>query len=52
MTGSAFSDLIFGGDGDDFINRGFGPDRVNGGAGSDRFFHLCIADHGSDWIQD
>ena len=52
LTGSAFSDLIFGGDGDDFINGGFGSDRVNGGAGADRFYHLGIADHGSDWIQD
>jgi Ca2+-binding RTX toxin-like protein len=52
LTGSAFSDLIFGGDGNDFINGGFGSDRVNGGAGADRFYHLGIADHGSDWIQD
>jgi Ca2+-binding RTX toxin-like protein len=52
LTGSAFSDLIFGGDGSDFINGGFGSDRVNGGAGADRFYHLGIADHGSDWIQD
>ena len=52
MTGSAWSDLMFGGDGDDFINGGFGSDRVNGGAGADRFYHLGIADHGSDWIQD
>jgi len=52
LTGSAFSDLIFGGDGNDFVNGGFGSDRVNGGAGADRFYHLGIADHGSDWIQD
>ncbi|SEM69597.1 calcium-binding protein [Palleronia pelagia] len=52
LTGSAFGDEIFGGDGFDFINGGFGSDRVNGGAGGDRFFHLGIADHGSDWIQD
>jgi len=52
LTGSAFSDLIFGGDGNDFINGGFVSDRVNGGAGADRFYHLGIADHGSDWIQD
>ncbi len=52
LTGSAFSDLVFGGDGSDFINGGFGSDRVNGGAGADRFFHLGIADHGSDWVQD
>ena len=52
LTGQAWSDLIFGGSGDDFINGGFGYDRVNGGAGADRFFHLGIADHGSDWIQD
>ena len=52
MTGSAFSDLIFGGDGNDFVNGGFGSDRVNGGDGADRFFHIGIADHGSDWIQD
>lgn len=52
MTGSAFSDLIFGGDDNDFVNGGFGSDRVNGGNGADRFFHLGIADHGNDWIQD
>ena len=52
LTGSAFSDLIFGGDGADFINGGFGHDRLNGGAGADRFFHLGVAGHGSDWIQD
>ncbi|MFC3615726.1 calcium-binding protein, partial [Lutimaribacter marinistellae] len=33
-------------------NGGFGYDRVNGGEGADRFFHLGVADHGSDWIQD
>lgn len=52
ITGSAFSDLIFGGDGSDFVNGGFGFDRVNGGAGADRFFHIGIAGHASDWIQD
>lgn len=52
ITGAAFSDLIFGGGGDDFLNGGFGYDRLNGGSGADRFFHLGIADHGSDWIQD
>ena len=52
LTGSAFSDLIFGGDGFDFINGGFGSDRVNGGDGVDRFFHVGVAGHGSDWIQD
>jgi len=52
LTGSAFSDLIFGGDGNDFINGGFGFDRVNGGAGADRFYHLGVAGHGSDWVQD
>ncbi|UWQ19658.1 calcium-binding protein [Jannaschia sp. M317] len=52
LTGSAFGDEIFGGDGMDFINGGFGSDRVNGGAGADTFFHLGIADHGNDWIQD
>ncbi|MCX7568020.1 hypothetical protein OS189_16885 [Sulfitobacter sp. F26169L] len=52
ITGSAFGDQLFGGDGNDFINGGFGSDLVNGGAGTDEFFHLGIADHGSDWIQD
>ena len=52
ITGGAFSDLIYGGAGDDFVNGGFGYDRINGGAGADKFFHLGIADHGSDWIQD
>lgn len=52
LTGSAWSDALFGGDGDDFLNGGFGSDRLNGGTGGDRFFHLGIANHGSDWIQD
>lgn len=52
LTGSAFSDQIFGGNGFDFINGGFGSDRLNGGAGADRFFHVGVAGHGSDWIQD
>lgn len=52
LTGSAFSDLLFGGAGSDFINGGFGFDRVNGGDDADRFYHIGIADHGSDWIQD
>jgi len=52
LTGSAWGDVLFGGDGDDFINGGFGFDRVNGGAGADRFFHIGVAGHGSDWIQD
>ena len=52
LTGEAWSDLIYGGDDADFINGGFGYDRLNGGNGADRFFHLGVADHGSDWIQD
>ena len=52
ITGGALSDLIFGNDGDDFVNGGFGYDRINGGNGADTFYHLGIADHGSDWIQD
>ena len=43
LTGQAWSDLMFGGAGDD---------SINGGEGADRFYHLGIADHGSDWIQD
>ncbi|MDO6800709.1 hypothetical protein Q4605_19860, partial [Shimia thalassica] len=52
LTGSAFADQMFGGDGDDFVNGGFGHDLLNGGAGADRFYHIGIADHGSDWVQD
>jgi len=52
LTGAALSDQLFGNAGDDFLNGGFGHDRVNGGSGADRFYHLGIADHGSDWIQD
>lgn len=52
LTGSALSDLIFGGDGNDFLNGGYGHDRLNGGAGADRFFHLGVAGHGTDWVQD
>lgn len=43
LTGSAWSDLIFGGDGDDF---------VNGGAGADKFFHVGVEGHGSDRIHE
>jgi hypothetical protein len=52
LNGGALGDVLFGGDGDDFLNGGFGFDRLNGGAGADTFFHLGVADHGSDWIQD
>ncbi|SPF81799.1 calcium-binding protein [Pseudoprimorskyibacter insulae] len=52
LTGGAWGDALFGGDGADYLNGGFGYDRLNGGAGADRFFHLGLADHGSDWIQD
>ena len=52
LTGSALSDQVFGGAGSDFVNGGFGHDRVNGGGGADKFFHLGVANHGSDWIQD
>jgi len=52
ITGSAYSDLVFGGAGDDFVNGGFGNDLINGGSGADKFYHLGIADHGSDWVQD
>ncbi len=52
LSGEAFSDVLFGGAGNDFLNGGFGSDRLNGGTGADRFYHLGIADHGSDWIQD
>lgn len=52
LTAQAWGDLLFGGAGDDFINGGFGYDMVNGGTGADRFFHLGVAGHGSDWIQD
>ncbi len=52
LSGSALSDQLFGGDGADYLNGGFGHDRMNGGAGADRFFHIGVAGHGSDWIQD
>ncbi|WP_456387204.1 calcium-binding protein [Profundibacter sp.] len=52
LTGSAFGDELHGGDGTDFLNGGFGHDRLNGGDGADKFYHLGIADHGADWIQD
>jgi Ca2+-binding RTX toxin-like protein len=52
LNGGALGDVLFGGDGDDFLNGGFGFDRLNGGLGADTFFHLGVADHGSDWIQD
>lgn len=52
IAGGGGSDLISGNAGNDFINGGFGSDRINGGSGADRFYHLGLADHGSDWIQD
>jgi Ca2+-binding RTX toxin-like protein len=52
LVGGGGSDLMFGGPGDDTLNGGFGFDRLNGGSGADRFFHLGVADHASDWIQD
>ncbi|MFN3938584.1 MAG: calcium-binding protein [Gemmobacter sp.] len=52
LDGGALGDVLFGGPGNDFLNGGFGFDRLNGGAGADTFFHLGVAGHGSDWIQD
>ena len=52
LTGGGGSDLMFGNVGNDTLNGGFGFDRMNGGADADTFFHLGIADHGSDWVQD
>ena len=52
LSGGVLSDLIYGGDGFDFINGGFGHDRLNGGLGGDRFYHLGVAGHGSDWVQE
>jgi len=52
VSGGAGSDLMFGGPGNDTLNGGFGFDRMNGGTGADRFFHLGVADHASDWVQD
>lgn len=52
ITGGGFGDLLFGAEGDDFINGGFGFDRTNGGDGADEFFHLGVAGHGTDFIQD
>ncbi|MDO6523862.1 calcium-binding protein [Shimia thalassica] len=52
LSGGVTADEIHGNDGNDFINGGFGFDRVNGGDGADKFFHVGVAGHGSDWIQD
>ena len=52
LSGGAGSDLMFGGPGNDTLNGGWGFDRMNGGAGADWFFHLGVADHASDWVQD
>lgn len=52
LNGGPLGDLLYGGPGDDYLNGGFGYDRENGGPGADRFYHLGIADHGTDWIQD
>ncbi|MFN3936249.1 MAG: hypothetical protein ACK4KW_01615 [Gemmobacter sp.] len=52
LDGGALGDVLFGGPGNDYFNGGFGFDRLNGGAGADTFFHLGVAGHGSDWIQD
>jgi hypothetical protein len=52
LNGGPGSDLLFGGPGADYLNGGFGNDRMNGGTGADHFFHMGVASHGSDWIQD
>lgn len=52
LTAQAWGDVLFGGNGNDFINGGYGYDRANGGTGADRFYHLGVAGHGSDWVQD
>ena len=52
LAGGAGSDLMSGNGGNDTLNGGFGFDRMNGGTGADSFFHLGVADHASDWVQD
>ncbi len=52
LAGGGGADVLFGNAGDDLLNGGFGFDRLNGGAGADEFFHLGVANHGTDWIQD
>jgi Ca2+-binding RTX toxin-like protein len=52
ISGGTGSDLMFGGPGNDTLNGGWGFDRMNGGGGADRFFHVGVADHASDWVQD
>jgi Ca2+-binding RTX toxin-like protein len=52
LNGAAWSDALNGGAGNDYLNGGFGYDRLNGGEGADRFYHLGVAGHGSDWVQD
>ncbi|MBE2275858.1 MAG: M10 family metallopeptidase C-terminal domain-containing protein [Rhodobacteraceae bacterium] len=52
LAGSGGADVLFGNAGDDLLNGGFGFDRMNGGDGADEFFHLGVATHGADWIQD
>jgi Ca2+-binding RTX toxin-like protein len=52
LIGGPLGDMLYGGDGNDYLNGGYGHDRMAGGAGADTFYHLGIASHGSDWIQD
>lgn len=52
LSGGPYGDMLFGGPGRDTLNGGWGHDRLNGGPGADAFYHLGIADHGSDWVQD
>ncbi|MEX5727668.1 serralysin [Rhodovulum iodosum] len=52
LAGNGLGDVLYGNEGADFLNGGYGYDRVNGGAGADTFFHLGVAGHGTDWVQD
>ncbi len=52
ISGGQGGDILFGNAGADTLNGGFGYDRLNGGSEADTFFHLGVADHGSDWVQD
>ncbi len=52
LSGTGGADVLFGNAGRDTLNGGWGYDRLNGGDGADTFFHLGVADHGSDWVQD
>lgn len=52
IAGGFGADTVIGGGGNDTLTGSAFGDLLFGGDGADEFFHLGVANHGSDWVQD